>query len=112
MFWKARFWCASALVAISSNAALAGCEVDIADYVGWQIIYAGEVTGYIDEDGVEHDEFEGCEWGRVLIIDYTKAITCDEYEYDYAYHPDIVILSNGSSMEACIDDEIYDVRRN
>ena len=25
--------------------------------------------------------------------------------------PAIVILSNGSSMEACIDDEMYDVRR-
>lgn len=95
-----------------ANEALAGCEIDVSDYVGWQIVYAGAVTGYIDEDGVEQDDFEGCEWGRVLIVDYTKAVTCNEYSYAYAYNPDIVILSNGSSMEACIDDEIYDVRRD
>ena len=98
-------------LAMFSSHAFAGCEVDISDYVGWQIIYSGTVTGYIDEDGVEQDDFEGCEHGRVLIIDYSKTVTCAEYSYSYAYHPDIVILSNGSSMEACIDDDMYDVRR-
>lgn len=98
-------------LAMFSSPAFAGCEVDISGYVGWQIIYSGTVTGYIDEDGVEQDDFEGCEHGRVLIIDYSKTVTCAEYSYSYAYHPDIVILSNKSSMEACIDDDMYDVRR-
>ena len=112
MIGLTKYCCTAALVAVSGNAVLAGCEVDIADYVGWQIIYAGEVTGYLDEDGMEHDDFEGCDWGRVLIVDYTKAVKCNEYGYAYAYHPDIIILSNGSSMEACIDGEMFDIRKN
>ncbi len=91
--------------------AVAGCEVDISDYVGWQIIYSGTVTGYVDENGKKEDSFEGCEYGRILIVDYTKKVTCAEYNYSYAYHPDIVVLSNGSNLKACIDNEIYDVRR-
>lgn len=51
----------------------AGCEVDISDYVGWQIIYSGTVTGYIDENGKKEDDFEGCEHGRILIVDYSKS---------------------------------------
>ena len=89
----------------------AACEVDISDYVGWQIIYSGTVTGYIDEDGEEEDGFEGCEYGRVLIVDYSRTVTCAEYNYAYAYRPDIVILSNGNRLEACIDDEMYEIMR-
>ena len=58
-----------------SSAAEARCEVDITDYVGWQIIYSGTVTGYLDENGQEEDSFEGCEYGRVLIVDYSKSVT-------------------------------------
>lgn len=86
------------------------CEVDISDYVGWTIIYSGTVTGYIDDNGKEEDSFEGCEYGRVLIVDYSKQVTCQTYSYAYAYRPDIVVLDNGYSREACIDDDIYDIR--
>lgn len=101
----------SAALAVFSSHAIAGCRIDISHYVGWQIIYSGTVTGYIDDKGKEQDEFEGCEYGRVLIIDYAKSVKCAEYNYAYAYRPDIVILANGSSMKACIDGEMYDVVR-
>ena len=94
-----------------ASEAIARCEVDVSDYVGWQIIYSGTVTGYYSENGEEKDEFEGCEHGRVLIIDYSNVITCAEYNYSYAYRPDVVILSNGGLMKACINNDMYDVRR-
>ena len=94
-----------------SSTAKAGCEVDVSDYVGWQIIYSGTVTGYLDENGQEEDDFEGCEYDRVLIIDYSKSVTCTEYNYAYAYRPDIVVLSNGHRLKACIDHEMFDIRR-
>ena len=106
-----RILTAFTLSAFLTSPAWSGCEVDISDYVGWQIIHSGTVTGYIDDNGVEQDSFEGCEWGRQLIIDYSLAVTCATYNYSYAYHPDIVVLSNGSSLAACIDDEMYDVQR-
>ena len=93
------------------STAEARCEVDVSDFVGWQIIYSGTVTGYINERGQEVDEFEGCEYDRVLIVDYSKTVTCAEYNYSYAYLPDIVIMSNGSRFKACIDNEMYDIWR-
>ena len=106
-----RILTALTLSAFLTSPAWSDCEVDISDYVGWQIIHSGTVTGYIDDNGVEQDSFEGCEWGRQLIIDYSLAVTCATYNYSYAYHPDIVVLSNGSRLAACIDDEMYDVQR-
>lgn len=106
-----RILSALTLSAVLASPAWSGCEVDISDYVGWQIIHSGTVTGYIDDNGVKQDSFEGCEWGRQLIIDYSLAVTCATYSYSYAYNPDIVILSNGNSLAACIDDEMYDVQR-
>jgi hypothetical protein len=97
-------------LAIFCFEAHARCKVDISKYVGWTIVYSGTVTGYVKDDGSNEDSFEGCQYGRVLIIDYNKAVTCQEYNYSYAYRPDIVIISNRTSMKACIDDEIYDVR--
>lgn len=85
------------------------CRLDASRYVGWTIIYSGTVTGYIDEHGRHESAFEGCEYGRVLIVDYNKQVTCQTYSYSYSYRPDIVVLKNGSRLEACIDDEVYDI---
>lgn len=101
--------CIFTLVLATPASSLA-CKIDISRYVGWAIIYSGTVTGYIDENGQETDEFEGCEFNRVLIIDNDKVVTCAEYSYSYAYHPEIVILAKGETMKACIDDEVYDIR--
>lgn len=94
-----------------ATSASAYCEVDVSDYVGYQIIHSGTVTGYVDDNGAQQDDFEGCEWGRQLIIDHSLSITCATYGYSYSYYPSIVILSNGNSMVAYIDNEMYDVQR-
>ena len=90
-----------------SSIASAKCSADLSRYVGWTIIYSGTVTGYITDEGEEDSSFNGCEYGRRLIVDYTKQVTCQTYSYSYAYHPDILILDNGSSREACIDGDMY-----
>ncbi len=95
---------------ILAGAAKSGCKIDISEFVGWEIIYAGQITGYIDEAGEIADDFDGCEWGRILIVDYDKTVTCDEYNYSYAYRPEIVVFADGYDMKACIDDEIYDLQ--
>ena len=99
------------LSAVLASPAWAGCYVDISQYVGWQIIHSGTVTGYIDDNGVEHSSFEGCDYGRRLIVDYSLGVTCTTYSYSYAYNPDIVVLSNGSSLVACIDNNMYGIQR-
>ena len=91
-------WCSSSSLAS-----------DLSSYVGYTIIYSGTVTGYIDEDGNRQDDFEGCEYGRRLIIDEQFQITCATYSYSYAYWPEVVILQNDSFAIAIIDGDVYDV---
>ena len=67
------------------------CEVGVKLF-GYQIIHSGTVTDYVDDNGVQQDDFEGCEWGRQLIIDGLSC-TCATYGYSYSYYPTIVILS-------------------
>lgn len=103
------YFCIFTLVLGTPASALA-CKIDISRYVGWTIIDSGTVTGYVDKNGQEQDEFEDCEYDRILIIDNDKIVTCAEYSYSYAYRPEIVVLAKDQTMEACIDDEVYDIR--
>ena len=87
-----------------------GCEVDdIGDYIGYTIVSKHTVTGYINDEGEEESSYNGCSHGRVLIIDYDKQVTCSDYGYSYAYHPEMVLLSKGSTLKACIEDEVFSV---
>lgn len=83
------------------------CDLKVSDFVGWTIIYSGTVTGYTDPDGSQEDDFEGCEFDRILEIDYSQAVRCTEYSYSYAYNPEIVILTRGVNAIACIDNNKY-----
>lgn len=98
------------MLLLMNSSFIFACNVDISNYVGYTIIYSGTVTGYIDEEGEQQNDFRGCEYGRVLIVDYDKQVTCESYGYAYSYQPDIVVLENSYSRSACIDDEMYDVR--
>lgn len=95
--------------------ASAASYADLADklrpLVGWTVIHAGSVTGYIDKDGKKKDSFEGCEYGRKLIIDYQYYVTCQTYNYSYSYNPDAVLMSKSGSLRLVVENEIYDVSR-
>jgi hypothetical protein len=93
-----------------SSTSFADCE-EVSEDKNWSIIYTGTVTGYRDSNGKRGDDFEGCDFGRDLILDYSKKVTCDTYDYTYSYMPDIEIYSNGYSLKACIEDTLYDVSR-
>ena len=82
---------------------------DLKRLKGYTIIHTGTVTGHISEDGEKKDSFEGCQFGRKLIVDYSFQVTCAGYSYSYAFNPDIVILTKGSSAKAIIDNEMYDI---
>ena len=85
------------------------CLRNPSNLLGYTIVHVGNVTGYINKDGKEENDFEGCEYGRTLIIDYSKSVTCQEYQYQYAYNPDIVIFANKFNWKACIDGSMYSI---
>lgn len=91
--------------------AFADTASDLAEYVGWEIIHAGRVTGFIEENGKRSDDFEGCEWGRKLIIDNRFTVKCTTYSYSYSYNPQAVILQNGSRLLLIVGNNKYSVSR-
>ena len=76
---------------------------------GFTIVHVGTVTGYIDENGDIEDHFEGCDFGRVLIIDYNLSVTCQSYGYTYAYMPGIVVFEKKGVLKALINDQLFDI---
>ena len=64
--------------------AQAACRMNVADFVGWQIIYAGEVAGTIDPNG-RSESFGGCAPGRVLLIDEDRSVVCTRARLGAAY---------------------------
>lgn len=111
---RARFATTNSLALIAlvtfSGAVRADTASVLRKYVGFTIIYAGEITGWRDENGKKGDAFEGCIFGRVLVIDYSKQVTCSSYGYQYGYHPTAVFLKKGGSLKMIVEGDEYDVQ--
>lgn len=81
----------------------------LARYVGYTIIAVKTVAKSVDDDG-EQTSFKGCKYGRMIVFDDDKYVTCASYGYQYAYRPRAIILSNGSDMIMVVDNQTYQVR--
>ncbi len=77
-------------------------------FLGYTVVHVGTITGYIDENGSKKDAFEGCQYGRKLIIDDQYIVVCTNYSYHYSYRPEVVVLSRGQSLKLIIDNEEFD----
>lgn len=101
---------AALLVAVAQ-----GAHADVADelegLVGYTIAAAVTVTGWRDANGKKGDSFEGCDHGRAIIFDDSKALTCATYSYTYSYRPKAIVFVRGSSFKMLVDDDLYDMRR-
>jgi hypothetical protein len=54
------------------------------------------------------DEFEGCDYDRIIIFDNGYGLRCSEYKYRYAYRPRVVILLvNGRDPQITIDGDAF-----
>jgi hypothetical protein len=80
------------------------------DLKGYTIIDVLTIVGYQDKDGKSKDEFEGCDFGRVIVFEGNKALTCSGYGYQYAYRPEAVIFGRGGQFKMLVDSEMYDMR--
>ncbi len=76
---------------------------------GYAIVGEATVTGYIDSDGVKHDDFQGCNFGWRIILDFVSELTCEEYNYAYAFMPKAVVLVRGKSLRMVVGNHVYDV---
>jgi hypothetical protein len=91
-----------------STPAVAECDLDM--IVGYTLVAAKYISGYIQDEKRKND-FEGCEWDRIIVFDDNTGVRCTTYSYSYSYHPKAYIFSNGASMQMCVDGHMYSVSR-
>lgn len=107
-----RFAKVSALIAILAfwtPPLKANLEYNLSRYVGYTIVAVKTITKSVDDDG-EESSFKGCNYGRIIVFDDGKYVTCASYGYQYAYRPRAIILSNGSVMVMVVGNDVYQVR--
>ena len=90
-----------------SSARAADCDLD--EVVGYTLLASKTIEGRIEENGERKDDFEGCDFDRVIVFTDNTGVRCTSYGYQYAYRPDAYIFANGRSMKMCVEDEMYDV---
>jgi hypothetical protein len=100
------------VLVLLSAPAIAGMDASaLRPYVGYTIVGVFTITGWRDKDGTGEDgAFKGCQFGRVVVLDNDKALTCAGYGYQYAYRPDAVVLARGGMFKMVVEGDVYDMQ--
>ena len=80
-------------------------------YIGYTIFATKTIAGYQERDGKKGTDFQGCDFGRVIIFDDNTILHCGGYGYQYAYRPDALILVKGTSFKMIVENNEYDMQR-
>lgn len=97
------------MVAVIFTNGGARAECNLSDLVGYTLLAEKTIAGYIDNEK-KGDDFEGCEFDRIIVFDDNTGVRCATYSYSYSYRPDAYIFASGpGSMKMCVEDELYDV---
>lgn len=94
-----------------SNPVLANLTNTLGDLIGYTIVASKTIVGWRDENNQTGDSFEGCDYGRIILFEDDKILTCAQYGYEYAYRPEAIILFNGSNFKMIVGNSIYDMLR-
>lgn len=89
---------------------------ELADLVGYTIVATKTIEGW-KEARKSGDDFEGCEFDRVILFTDGTALVCREYSYSYSFMPTAVILAKQITYQGrsfydfkmVVDDEVYDM---
>jgi hypothetical protein len=94
------------LLAFAPSIARASCDID--DLVGYTIVEKKTISGRID-DGVKSDDYQGCQYGRIILFDDGTGVKCHTYSYSYAYRPTAYIVANQGGAKICVEGQLLDV---
>lgn len=94
---------------------IVNADPDLSDLVGYQVVYKGHITGYMDGNNLsgkfnKNWDFEGCDWDRQIFLDEKYVVYCKEYKYTYSYHPEAYILTNGHDSVMIVKDKKFKIR--
>lgn len=76
----------------STSVLMADCESVLENNIGWTIIDSKTIDGYRDPGEEKKDDFEGCDYNRIIFFNDGTAVRCNSYGYQYAYNPTAIIL--------------------
>lgn len=96
------------VVCMMSSSAFAGCDLD--DLVGWTLIARKTIVGRIQNEE-RKDDFEGCDFSRIIVFDDNTGVQCTGYSYMYSYRPKAYIWGDGSSLKMCVGSNEFSVGR-
>jgi hypothetical protein len=98
------------LVAITFTSGAARADCSLSDLIGYTLLARKTIAGYIDNQK-KGDDFEGCEFGRIIVFDDNTGVRCATYSYSYSYRPDAYIFARGvgPEMKMCVEEELYDI---
>ena len=74
-----------------------------------------ELVGYIAISTERIDDFDGCEYGKIIQLSSGSHVICREYGYQYAFYVDAVIFLNllwsadGADCKMAVRNELYDI---
>jgi hypothetical protein len=83
------------------------CERLLRKLQGWTILSVTSIRG----------EFEGCDYGKKIVLEDGSVFTCSEYNYTYSYSPDVIVFAKkityqGHSwimVKLVIEDDIFEM---
>jgi hypothetical protein len=108
----ARIFVAS-MVLLTGGAAWADGRCDLNDLVGYQILLARPIDGYI-QGGIRKKGYEGCEPDRVLVFADNSGVRCKDFGRQP--HEDLptgylFARNNLGDLKLCVDGQLFDVSR-
>src|SRR6266700_3396985 len=89
---------------LTSAAPTFACSID--SMVGWTLLARKTIAGRIDK-GVRKDDFEGCEFDRIIVFDDNTGVRCTGYSYSYSYRPTAYIWASSYALKMCIRGSSY-----
>ncbi len=80
------------LLLLAATLTHADGESILEKHIGWTIVATKTIEGYRDLRKEKKDDFEGCDFDRVVFFKDGTTVTCNSYGYQYAYKPKAIIL--------------------
>lgn len=99
----------SLCASIISTTAMAEC--DLGELIGYTLIASKTVVATIKEGGQRVDQFDGYNFGWIVVFEDNTGVACTGYNYHYAYRPKAYIFGYGTSLMMCLDSNLYQVAR-
>jgi hypothetical protein len=94
-----------AAMLIQSNLCFASCSLE--RLIGYTLVAAKTVQSHIDK-GIKKDDFEGCDYDRIIVFEDDTGVKCASYSYTYSYRPKAYIFVSNRDIKICVNDELFD----